>query len=1064
MSVQLILKSSSVQDKAATAQQLAIGEIALNYHESGPFLQCKDTAGQVWRIGGVIIAEEAPGQPQPGTWWFETDTSSLYFYDGTNWTEITGGGSGGGDITAVVAGEGLSGGGSSGTVTLDANIDTTKGLEFVVDGVPGSKIAIKPGANISFDTGGALRADISGTSIKGDVDLTSATIPSPVAANDGYYNTATGTLSAQWQAATGLGAISVGPGDLVVYNGTNWTYVPAPPAPVDSVNGQVGVVVLDAADVGAVDLTGDTMTGALGMPVGSAASPSVYFDANSGLYSPGADQVAISTNGQGRLFINASGKVGVGGLPSGAFNKFSVNGSLGNFEISDQGNIINFTAGVTSYIRTTTSGMPLQFGAGFYVFTSQDLTTEFIRIDASGRLGVGTSLPEALLHLNGAGARFRVQDSNGTNQHVTLQQIGAVSYLVGRNNTGFGPIYIGQNNGTSNQTAIYIDSSARVGIGTNSPNYLVHAKKDQAGITDIAVENNSIAAGAYAQLRVVGNGGDGYFGYSGPFSGGTGAYEQDWVYLIAESNTKGLNLATRGATAPIRFFAGGSSAGAERARITSDGKLGLGNSSPSSLLDLKQDIAEATTLNAAGSHVRIGSGSGTGTNFRSTIYFAPFNSSGNASPAAISAIASGNTNSSLGFYTNPANDYSGVPDLRMLIDSSGRVGIGNTSPNSVLDVNGLISVRASNGVLRGQIGEVAGNTSYFGLRNTALADTFANSAINQSGTGATSINSASGQGLFLKIGNSPAVTVDSSQRLLVNTSVSRIVSGSGAKLQIESNDASGRISLVQNRNEAGASAVFSIGKSRGTTNGSNTILQNGDTVGSIAFVGADGTDMECQTAFIQSFVDGTPGSNDMPGRLVFSTTAGGASSPTERMRISQDGAIYIGADAAAAAASLSSGAGIKQLATSVTSSVRYDSYASSTGIRYHLSFRDTSGVVGTISTSGGATAYNTSSDYRLKENVVLLTGAADRLKLIPVHRFNFIADPSKTVDGFLAHEAQAVVPECVTGTKDEVDDEGNPVYQGIDQSKLVPLLTAALQEALAKIETLEQRLSDAGIA
>jgi hypothetical protein len=64
-----------------------------------------------------------------------------------------------------------------------------------------------------------------------------------------------------------------------------------------------------------------------------------------------------------------------------------------------------------------------------------------------------------------------------------------------------------------------------------------------------------------------------------------------------------------------------------------------------------------------------------------------------------------------------------------------------------------------------------------------------------------------------------------------------------------------------------------------------------------------------------------------------------------------------------------------------------------------------------------------------------------------------------TIDGFLAHEAQAVVPECVTGTKDQIDDEGNPVYQGIDQSKLVPLLTAALQEALAKIETLEARLT-----
>jgi hypothetical protein len=63
------------------------------------------------------------------------------------------------------------------------------------------------------------------------------------------------------------------------------------------------------------------------------------------------------------------------------------------------------------------------------------------------------------------------------------------------------------------------------------------------------------------------------------------------------------------------------------------------------------------------------------------------------------------------------------------------------------------------------------------------------------------------------------------------------------------------------------------------------------------------------------------------------------------------------------------------------------------------------------------------------------------------------------MDGFLAHEAQAVVPEAVTGEKDAVDDDGNPVYQGIDQSKLVPLLTAALQEAIGRIETLEAEVA-----
>jgi len=117
-------------------------------------------------------------------------------------------------------------------------------------------------------------------------------------------------------------------------------------------------------------------------------------------------------------------------------------------------------------------------------------------------------------------------------------------------------------------------------------------------------------------------------------------------------------------------------------------------------------------------------------------------------------------------------------------------------------------------------------------------------------------------------------------------------------------------------------------------------------------------------------------------------------------------------------------------------------------------YSDTASV-GSITVTSSSTAYNTSSDYRLKENVTNVTDGITRVKQLAPKRFNFIADADTTVDGFVAHEAQAVVPEAVHGTKDEVDDDGNAVMQGIDQSKLVPLLTAALQEAIAKIETLE---------
>ena len=147
-------------------------------------------------------------------------------------------------------------------------------------------------------------------------------------------------------------------------------------------------------------------------------------------------------------------------------------------------------------------------------------------------------------------------------------------------------------------------------------------------------------------------------------------------------------------------------------------------------------------------------------------------------------------------------------------------------------------------------------------------------------------------------------------------------------------------------------------------------------------------------------------------------------------------------------------------------------------LRSMVSFERSGTQVGTITCSNSATAYNTSSDYRLKENVVTMSNATDRLKQLQPKRFNFILNPDTTVDGFLAHEVQSVVPEAISGTKDETQDilyteedtipsgkkvgdvkESVPKYQGIDQSKLVPLLTAALQEAVAKIETLETKVA-----
>jgi len=143
-----------------------------------------------------------------------------------------------------------------------------------------------------------------------------------------------------------------------------------------------------------------------------------------------------------------------------------------------------------------------------------------------------------------------------------------------------------------------------------------------------------------------------------------------------------------------------------------------------------------------------------------------------------------------------------------------------------------------------------------------------------------------------------------------------------------------------------------------------------------------------------------------------------------------------------------------------------------TGNIAHIFFKNGNGFVGSITTNGSATAFNTSSDYRLKTDIQPMENAIDRLNALEPVNFQWI-ESGERVDGFIAHDAQLVVPDAVFGEKDAmrteiVKDEDDaptgevltlPDYQGIDQSKLVPLLTKALQEAISKIDALEARVS-----
>ena len=204
-----------------------------------------------------------------------------------------------------------------------------------------------------------------------------------------------------------------------------------------------------------------------------------------------------------------------------------------------------------------------------------------------------------------------------------------------------------------------------------------------------------------------------------------------------------------------------------------------------------------------------------------------------------------------------------------------------------------------------------------------------------------------------------------------------------------------------------------------------------------------------------NFSDGTSGADEYRGWLQYNHTGNhmiigtDASENARFFRSGSHGYMYINTTSQVAGAMLSAtGNGTCVIGTKVTAD----------NTQPHIRFTNPNGEVGSVSTNGSSTSFNTSSDYRLKENVVGISDGITRLKTLKPSRFNFKVDKDTTVDGFLAHEVTAV-PEAISGTKDAVDSDNNPIYQGIDQSKLVPLLTAALQEAIAKIETLETKVA-----
>ena len=918
-----------------------------------------------------------------------------------------------------------------------------------------------------------------------------------------------------------------------------------------------------------VDSAGDTMTGALLLDnAASASAPDLSFDgdADTGVYSPGANQVAIATGGDGRVFIDSSGNVGIGVSSIGSISgrrQLVIGGSNGGLidlshdttategrifvnngefilrAAQSDGELLFQTAGTNERARIDSGGRLLigtstaidtgnsrllqivdnnanpvialgrndtsvsnnnEMGSLRWYGNDSDGTfdhiatiscnaddvhsnsskptslrfsttasgaigvTERARLDAAGRFGVGltpsadasiTDVSAGLIQTDGnIDIRYpgTNSDPNGTrylnfiNTDTTLvagQPMGGIQWIGNDSDnpnqeTASIRAFCSSNTGSgSNMTfrtgqneRMRIDSSGNVGIGTSNPGQLVQIGEGDTGVgTNVhsiaRIEGRAVGGGeqvATLEFNQITNAPSEFVGASIGIESSAGTRsESELVFKVSQGTNTDATEAMRlshdgrlgiGTTSPgspltiesnagnqvkvtypsiasyyLNATSGGDFAinkdGTERARIDSSGRLLIGLSSDVSgsadnvlqmmtvggaRLVLGRDDASISSGNTVGDIQFYGNDAGTQTRVGFVRCSAEASYTATSKPTAL-------------LFGTTASDSTDATE-RMRIDQDGNVGIGDANPDQLLHITGtnptiqvesnggvgdtarlLFRVADTGGTVRNMAqidglgtGSNAGALRFFArisgnLTEAARIDSSGNLGINtDSPSNLLDVASANGDGIrigsavagtitreteglritgastnkvisFVTAG-SEAMRVDTSGRLLVGTSSARTswdnTTFNGNLLQVErSGDLNScGVSITSNPGTSSPTekgAFLYLARSRGTTDGSNTVVASGDLLGKVSYQGADGSE-PVEAAKIEAFVDGTPGSNDMPGRLVFSTTADGASSPTERMRIDSVGTVGIGTASPSAALAIGSYNGTKGIA------------------------------------------------------------------------------------------------------------------------------------------------------
>ena len=681
--------------------------------------------------------------------------------------------------------------------------------------------------------------------------------------------------------------------------------------------------------------------------------------------------------------------------------------------------------------------------------------TERMRIDSSGNVGIGTTSPGALLHV-----KTTTSKTDSVEHMLILEHLSSGTTTTG---VGTGIRFRGERNNGVMQNIGDINFEADVNSGSNISAALVF-KPALSGVTTERMRIHS------SGIVTVGNDASGAATYGGQMviattSGGvltcadTGSGER----LRLEGGS-GLGRIGTDSNHDLVFITNGTSN--ERMRITSAGRLIIGTTTASSAGNSQYSLFEVSgnTSGATGpGHITIKRGTASASlSNGDTIGRLIFSGLDGGDFAFIQAsVDADNTTdfpARLMFYT--CADGATSATERMRIDHSGKVGINNTSLNADFSVSNSNTSQNSAFVDIGKAGGnrfklgYEGNNCFFGGTASTAMFIFKNN-VTQSENPQASGNER--------------MRIDGYGRLMVGTTTS--TSNQSGRLNVFGTDGDSAFVSIRRGSDNASGPRFAMCKNRNTTDGSYSggIVQDGDILGTIHFYANDGQGFE-EGAAIQATIDGTPGSNDVPTMIKFQTTPDGSDTKQERMRIKQDGNVAIGktsnfGNGGTTGIELNGGSHYSMFVRG-SNTPMYVGRNSTTGIIVSYLYNGTQR--GTISTDGTVISLTGTSDYRLKENNITISDGIARLKQLKPYRFNFKETPSKTIDGFFAHEVDLVVPEAVFGDKDAVATEedvqsgisvGDIKPQQLDQSKLVPLLTAALQEEISKREALEARVA-----